>query len=248
MAYFGISDLAGHNITSRSEAGKTLSQHHSLKTTLLKSGLEVLEIRELKFHPNSVFTRDTSLVTTDGYIKLRMGLESRRGEEDWMAKYLETLGIKSAGSITGNGTVEGGDVILSSSFAFLGLSGRTNKEGVRQITAILRGMNYEVRTVRVPEPFLHLGGAMSVLSPEVVLCCQEIFPESYFEGFNKIEVPRDNFVSGNLISLGNNTVIAEQTNTKAVEILEQKGYHCHSLDLSEFLKGTGGPSCLVLPV
>ena len=40
----------------------------------------------------------------------------------------------------------------------------------------------------------------------------------------------------------------ELTNITTIEILKQKGYRVHSLDLSEFLKGTGGPSCLILPV
>jgi N-dimethylarginine dimethylaminohydrolase len=109
-------------------------------------------------------------------------------------------------------------------------------------------MNIEVRSIEVPEPFLHLGGAMSILSPDDVLCCQGIFPIDFFNGFNRIEVPKDNFISGNVISLGNHEVIAEKTNTIAINILKQNGYHIHSLDLSEFIKGTGGPSCLILPV
>jgi N-dimethylarginine dimethylaminohydrolase len=94
---------------------------------------------------------------------------------------------------------------------------------------------------------LHLGGAMSVLSPDDVLCCQGIFPVDFFDGFNRVEVPGNNFVSGNVISLGNHEVIADQTNTSAINILTQNGYRIHSLDLSEFIKGTGGPSCLILP-
>lgn len=169
------------------------------------------------------------------------------GEEEWMAQQLESLGIKRAGSISGHGTVEGGDVILTGNIAFVGLSKRTNMEGVNQISAILTGMNIEVRAVPVPEPFLHLGGAMSILTSNDVLCCEGIFPMDFLYGFNRIEVTRDSFVSGNVISLGNHEVIAEKTNTVAIAILKHSGYHVHSTDLSEFIKGTGGPSCLILP-
>ena len=223
-------------------------QHLALKNLLINYGFEVHDMPELKDHPNSVFTRDTSLVTPQGYIKLKMGLESRRGEEEWMALHLESIGIKRAGSITGNGTVEGGDVILIGHIAFVGLSRRTNEEGVKQISEILSAMDFEVRSIEVPRPFLHLGGAMSVLSPNEVLCCQEIFPIDFFNGFNRIEVPGADFVTGNVISLGNHKVIAEKTNTSAIVVLNQKGYKIHALDLSEFIKGTGGPSCLILPV
>jgi dimethylargininase len=248
VEYFGVSELSNHNFTSKSDPEKARIQHATLKTTLLESGFEVNDIPELQNHPNSVFTRDASLVTPDGYIKLKMGLASRRGEESWMARHLESLGMKSVGSITGNGTVEGGDVILIGSIAFIGLSGRTNQEGVNQISATLNSMNFEVRSIAVPKTFLHLGGAMSVLPPDDVLCCQGIFPVDFFDGFNRLEVPRNNFVSGNVISLGNHEVIAEQTNTSAIEVLKQNGYQIYSLNLSEFIKGTGGPSCLILPL
>lgn len=208
----------------------------------------MIRIPELACHPNSVFTRDTSLVTPKGYVRLRMGLESRRGEEDWMANHLESLGIKKAGNIIGNGTVEGGDVILTGFIAFVGLSKRTNEEGVNLLSAILNAMNFEVRSIEVPQPFLHLGGAMSILSSNDVLCCQGIFSIDFFNGFSRIEVPRDSFVFGNVISLGNHEVIAENTNTFAIDILKQNGYHIHSIDFSEFIKGTGGLSCLILPV
>jgi dimethylargininase len=246
--YFRISETGKHNITSRANPEKAISQHLLLKATLCESGFKVYDIPELHDHPNSVFTRDASLVTPEGYIKLRMGLESRRGEEDWMAKQIESFGIKKAGSISGNGTVEGGDVILTGSIAFVGLSRRTNMEGLNQVSTILRTMNFDVRSIKVPPPFLHLGGAMSILSPTEVLCCQEIFPKEFFNGFNRIEVPRTDFVTGNVISFGNHEVITEKSNTVATDILRIKGYRVHTLDLSEFIKGTGGPSCLVLPV
>jgi len=248
MEYFRVSGLTKHNITSLSDPKKSLAQHLTLITLLIDSGYEVVDIHELDNHPNSVFTRDTSLVTSKGYVRLRMGLESRRGEEDWMANHLETLGIKRAGSISDNGTVEGGDVILTGSIAFVGLSKRTNEEGVNQLSAILNAMKIEVRTIEVPQLFLHLGGAMSILSPDGVLCCQGIFSVKFFDGFNKIEVPRDNFVTGNVISIGYHDVIVEKSNISTINVLKQKGYHVHSLDLSEFIKGTGGPSCLILPV
>jgi len=248
MEYFRVSKLSKHNITRVADPEKSLLQHLALKTQLIDSECEVLDIPELKDHPNSVFTRDTSLVVSEGYIKLRMGLESRRGEEDWMAQQLESLGIKRVGSISGNGTVEGGDVMLTGTVAFVGLSKRTNEEGINQISAILKAMNFEVRSIIVPEPFLHLGGAMSILAPDEVLCCQGIFPIDFFNGFNRIEIPGENFVSGNVISLENHKVIAEKTNTSTIDILRKKGYHIHPLDLSEFIKGTGGPSCLILPL
>jgi len=247
LEYSKVSELRKHNITGVSDPEKSSLQHLALTAALLKSGIEVFNIPELKDHPNSVFTRDASLVTPEGYVKLKMGLESRRDEEEWMAGQLESLGIKRSGSISGNGTVEGGDIIIAGSNAFVGISRRTNKEGVNQVSTILQTMHFEVRSVEVPEPFLHLGGAMSILSANDVLCCQGVFPIKFFKGFNRIEVPKESFVSGNVISLGNHEVIAEKKNTAAIHTLKHHGYSVHPIDLSEFIKGTGGPSCLILP-
>ena len=113
---------------------------------------------------------------------------------------------------------------------------------------ILNAMSFEVRSILVPEPFLHLGGAMSVLSSDDVLCCKGIFPADFFNGYNRIEVSHDSFVSGNVISLGDHEILAEKTNISAIEILKHNGYHVHSIDLSEFIKDTGGPSCLIMPL
>ncbi|AZR74653.1 hypothetical protein BBF96_15500 [Anoxybacter fermentans] len=248
IEYFRVDDLKLHNITELSDPAKAIEQHDKLKSTMSEFGCQVIDIPELSNHPNSVFTMDTALCTPQGYIKLRMGLKTREGEEEWMAQHLETLGEPYAGCIEPPGTVEGGDVILAGSVAFVGCSRRTNREGVRQISDLLKRMGYEVRVTTVPEPYLHIGGAMSMIGPERVLCCKGVFPDDFFNGFEKIEVSGDTFISGNVINLGENEVIADIRNKEAIEKLEQANFTIHALDLSEFVKGTGGPSCLIMPV
>jgi len=39
---------------------------------------------------------DAAIITPYGYIKARMGLETRRGEEEWMASFLKSLGMKKS--------------------------------------------------------------------------------------------------------------------------------------------------------
>jgi dimethylargininase len=251
MEYFQVDDLQGQNINEVADREKTIAQHGQLKTLLEKHGCEVIDASELPGHPNSVFTRDVALCTPEGYVKLRMGLMARRGEEDWMANILDSLGEPCVGEIIAPGTVEGGDVILAGSVAFVGESQRTNEEGIRQLAEILNKMDIEVRTVPVMENYLHLGGAMSALGPKRVLCCAEVFPEVFFEGYDVIEAPHQNFMPsvGNVICLAANEVIANSTeNMAAINIMESKGVTVHQLDLSEFRKGAGGPTCMILPV
>ncbi len=249
--YFHVDNLTEQNFNEVPDVNQTIAQHDRLKSIMTKFGCEVIDVPELADHPNSVFTRDVALITPRGYIRLRMGLAARRGEEQWMAEILDSLGEPCAGEIVPPGTVEGGDVILAGSVAFVGHSSRTNEHGIMQISNLLSQMDYEVRTVALRDSYLHIGGAMSVIGPKRIFCCQHVFPPDFFNGFETIEVPHHGYDPsiGNVICLRDNEVIANAAeNMEAIQILEKNGVVVHAIDLSEFRKGAGGPSCLILPV
>jgi dimethylargininase len=246
--YFNVRNPDVHNITQRADQKKAVQQHAVLKAIMHQSGCEVIDIPELSDHPNSIFTRDTAVCTPEGYIKLRMGLETRRGEDAWMAQTLDALGEPCAGGIKAPGTVEGGDIILAGKVAFVGCSQRTNENGVQQISKFLRSMNYEVRLANMPPTRLHIGGAMSMVGPRRIVCCPDVFPSGFFDGFETIEISSDTFISGNVICLVENEVIAEKENAEVISKLRQAGILVHDIDLSEFVKGRGGPTCLIVPV
>lgn len=246
--YFEPGDKEAHNIGQRADRARARQQHGKLTKLMRDGGVEVFEIEELSGHPNSVFTRDTALCLGDGYVGLRMGLETRRGEERRMARFLDSLGYKRLGVIKAPGTVEGGDVVLAGEVAFLGLSSRTNRAGAAQLSSILRDRGFQVRTVHVPPPFLHLGGAMSMVGPDTVLCTQDLFRPDLFRGFDLIPLSSNGFTCGNVICLGQQRLLVEKSNQVALNALSERGYEITSLDLGEFLKGRGGPTCLILPV
>jgi dimethylargininase len=247
-AYFDVSTHAGANIPAPADRALAIRQHEELRAAMARFGCEVIDVPELPGHPNCVFTRDVALCTPVGHVKLRMGLAARRDEEEWMSRALLALGEPCIGAISEPGTVEGGDIILAGSVAFLGLSGRTNREGARQIATLLEPLGYEVRTARI-EGYMHIGGAMSVIGPERVLHCRDAFPDGFFRGFDAIAVPSDGARTGNVICLGEDELIANAAEGAAViEELRRRGLTVHGLDLSEFQKGAGGPTCLILPL
>jgi len=61
---------------------------------LLKKECKVYEMEELPAHPNSVFVRDTAIVTPCGYIKGEDEIGKQKGEEEWMASFLKSLGME----------------------------------------------------------------------------------------------------------------------------------------------------------
>ncbi len=245
--YFEVENLAAHNFREVPDKEVAKRQYKALVNVMRDVGVEVVEVKELRGHPNSVFAMDTATALGYGYIKLRMGLKTRRGEEEWMAKNLENLGLEKIGEIAAPGTAEGGDLIPAYPVFFIGNSGRTNLEGARQIARIVENLGYEARIIPVPEKHLHLGGAMTLIGEDRVLACKSIADE-YLKGFEVVRLNCGSFITGNVIYLGRERVIVERRNEEAFEKLKAAGYEVFQLDLSEFVKGSGGPSCLVLPV
>ena len=237
-----------HNIGELSDPEVAIQQHTALQTTLGEFGAQVLDILELEGHPNSVFTRDTALCTPQGYIELRLGLETRQGEGEWMARALDAIGVPRVGRITAPGTVEGGDVVLAGKVAFVGRSIRTNEEGIRQLSGMLEVMGYEIRVIELPDTILHLDKALMVLDPNQVLYCQELVTERDIDGFGGIGISCGGYTTANIICLGDGELIVNRSNALVIARLEAKGYRVHSLDLGEFVRGMGGPNCLIMPV
>ena len=246
--YFRVANLEVHNFAQLAERGIAIGQHDTLKSIITDFGSQLIDIPERANHPNSVFTRDTALCTPRGYIKLRLGLETRRSEEEWMSDALESIGEPCVGEISAPGTVEGGDVILAGPVAFVGRSIRTNEEGVAQLSSFLRTMGYEVRTIPLPDSILHLDKVLMAAGPARMLSCTDYIPNESLKDFEVIEVSCEGRSSANIICLGNNQVIVDQSNREVITQLEGDGLLVHAIDLCEFAKGTGGPNCLIMPV
>ncbi len=246
--YTCVNNLKKHNITELANGKTALQQHDALKAKIKDFGCQITDLPELKDHPNSVFTRDASLCTPKGYIKLRLGIESRLSEEDWAAKALDSMGIPCAGMIKAPGTVDGGDIVLAGQVAFIGKTIRTNKEGINQLSKLLEKMNFEIRVIPLPDSILHLDKALMLVNPEQMLYCSDLVDEELLSGFDRIEIVTSTTTTANIICLGGNEVIVNKQNHDVIQILEEMKFIVHTLDLSEFVKGTGGPNCLIMPV
>jgi N-dimethylarginine dimethylaminohydrolase len=89
---------------------------------------------------------------------------------------------------------------------------------------------------------------MSVVAPSRILACRGVFPDRFFRGFDCLEIECDAFAGGNVICLGDGEIVADAASEATAALLEAGGFVVHRIDLSEFVKGMGGPTCLVLPV
>ena len=64
-----------------------------------------------------------------------------------------------------------------------------------------------------------------------------------------IEVDKKGPSTGNVICVAPNEVVAnEAENQEAMDVLDSRGVRVHGVDLSEFRKGAGGATCLIMPM
>jgi N-dimethylarginine dimethylaminohydrolase len=121
-------------------------------------------------------------------------------------KAYEAEGIPLLGVIKAPGTIEGGDVAwLDDKTLAVGHTYRTNEEGIKQITALLKPLCVEVITVpmphyRGPSDVFHLMSVLSPVDSNLAVVYSALIPivfrnELIKRGFELVEVPEAEFDS-----------------------------------------------------
>jgi dimethylargininase len=142
------------------------------------------------------------------------------------------------------GTLEGGDVMMVDDTFYVGLSARTNEEGIRQLGEILS--KYGLKCVQVPlKKVLHLKTGVNYLEHNNMLVSGEFIEKPEFAKYNKVIVPEEEAYGANCIWV-NETVIVPEGYPSVLKAVQDLGYKTLIVDTSEFRKIDGGLSCLSL--
>ena len=237
-------------ITSAPELGqpiyeKALAQHEKYIEALKKCGVEVTVLEADERYPDSCFVEDPALITRKCAIITNPGAASRNGEKDEIIgavrKFFPEDKIEY---IKDPGTLEGGDVMMVGDTFYVGLSARTNAEGIRQLGEILN--KYGLECVQVPlEKVLHLKTGVNYLENNNMLVSGEFIDKPEFAKYNKIVIPEEEAYAANCIWV-NGTVIAPEGYPAVLKAVQDAGYETLVVDTSEFRKIDGGLSCLSL--
>src|SRR5271169_6282866 len=142
------------------DLAKAQEQHHAYEKLLEKLGARIISLPAEPALPDSMFVEDPAIVLDELAVIFPLGTESRRPESDSIAQALSKF--RKLQHITLPGTVEGGDILRIGRVLYVGLTKRTNAEGIRQLAAILAPHHYEV----IPVPVtgcLHLKSAATRL-------------------------------------------------------------------------------------
>src|ERR1700752_4776765 len=127
------------------DLGRAREQHRAYEVLLAELGARVISLPADPDLPDSMFVEDPAIVLDELAVILPLGTETRRREASLLAQALSKF--RKLAYVALPGTLEGGDVLRIGRKLFVGLTKRSNAEGIRQLAAILAPHNYEVITV-----------------------------------------------------------------------------------------------------
>src|SRR5271169_1520649 len=215
------------------------AQHHKYEETLEKLGARVISLPEEPELPDSMFVEDPAIVVDELAVICTLGTETRRKEAASLATALEKFRMLK--HIKLPGTLEGGDVLRVGKNVFVGVTQRSNPEGIRQSAVILAMFGYDVTAVPVTG-CLHLKSAVTSLGGKTLLGNREWFDWKRLEGFDWVDVDASEPHAGNALTIGE-TVVFPASFPKTRERIIVQGFRVESLDISELQKAESGLTC-----
>jgi dimethylargininase len=216
-----------------------VAQHHAYEQLLEKLGARVVSLPAEPDLPDSMFVEDPALVLDEFAVIFPLGTKSRRPEAASLA--LAISKFRKLEYVTLPGTLEGGDILLIGRKLFVGVTKRSNAEGIRQLAAILAPHSYEVIAVPVTG-CLHLKSAVTCLGRDTLLANRAWFDTSPFAGYDWIDVDLTEPHAANALAFGDTIIFpASFPHTRAR--IEAAGFHVTPLDISELQKAESGLTC-----
>jgi len=252
-------DLRFH---AKPELKESINEFIEFRKLLLNNEIKIIDLPQAKdLTIDSIYTRDSILISPKGLILCNMGRASRTPEARDNYEHLKLQGYQIAGEILAPGTLEGGDFIwLSDTKAAVGLGPRTNQNGVDQLRKIL-GNSVDLHVVPLPEPthpddVLHLMSIISPLDKDLVLIYRPLMPVSFIQWLEQLGIKFVEVDEAEYLLMGCNVLA---TSPRSVIMLEnlpgvQRSLQNAGCDVQTYKgieisrKGEGGPTCLTRPL
>jgi dimethylargininase len=226
------------------DAAKAAEQHAAYEQALSDAGFEIIRLPELRDDPDAVFVEDTALLLDEHAVITRPGAASRIGETESTA-----MGLAGKFEIhrIERGYIDGGDVLRIGKRLYVGLSTRTNAEGLKALEDIATPIGFEVVKAELRD-CLHLKTgatfAGSDASGSLVLLYDEASVDpGQFHGVEPLRVlerPAANCV------LSGERLILPAGNPRTAALLRDRGFHVIEVDVSELQKAEAGVTCMSL--
>jgi dimethylargininase len=215
-------------------------QHARYEQCLRRLGVRVLSLPAEPELPDAVFVEDPAVVVDEVAVLTAPVPLLRRREVASIAAALRPY--RPLRYITGSGaSLEGGDVLRIDHTLYVGLSRRTNAEGVGQLAAALQPYGYELVTVPVTG-CLHLKSACTYVGQGTLLINRHWLDPDALRAFDAVAVAPEEPGAANALLIGE-TVLLPESSPRTRELLARRGFRVESVDNSEFQKAEGALTC-----
>ncbi|HLX25929.1 MAG TPA: hypothetical protein VKR05_02990 [Candidatus Cybelea sp.] len=223
-----------------------LEQHAILRKTLEYFGVETIVLDPHAEDAYEASAADAAVVFEDGAVLARPTAMSRRGEADRMKVEFARIDVPQAGHITAPGLLDGTDVLLAGSTAFVGVGSRGNDLGRSGFAQVARAHGYRVVEVKLSANTPCLRAVASAVAKDTIVLAPDRVDVKAFDGFKTIAVERGEDFAAGVVTLGERHVLADIRYRTALTTMRRAGISVESIDLYDFGKIGLTPSMLVL--
>ena len=224
------------------DVARAREQHAAYEQALRQMGCTVEPMPAAMDLPDSVFVEDAAVVFDEIGIIARPGAVSRQRETDAVAAALGRY--RPLAVISAPATLDGGDVLRIGRNVYVGVSGRTNAAGVKQLADSIAPFGYRVRPVET-RGCLHLKSAVTCADDDVLVVNPDWVDVKQFAGMARVEVDPSEPFAANVLWVGDSVLCAVAA-PKTRARLERGGLQVRVVDVSELAKAEGALTCCSL--
>lgn len=222
---------------------KARLQHDEYCRVLWRCGLEVTTLDPLEGFPDAPFVEDMAVTTARFAVLTRPKPVTRQGESESIRKILEQIGPRI--HYVPRGWIDGGDVFRLGELFFIGLSGRTDLDGVEVLRRMLEHYGYPAAMIPVGDAGLHLRSCVNPIGENALIMTSDFVVRNEFRDYELIVVDEDERPAANTLFV-NNRILTPKGYPKTLRRLGSLGFPVVEIDISEFEKMDGGLTCLSL--
>jgi dimethylargininase len=225
---------------------RALEQHDVLRKTLEYFGVEAIVLDSRGPDPYETAAGDVAIAFEDGAVMLRLTAMSRRAEVDRMEAEFARIDVPLAGHIAAPGFLDGNDVILVGSTAFVGVGPRGNQLGRDGFARLAATHGYRVVEVTLAPGVSALRAVAGAVASDTIVLGGDKADASAFAGFRTIVLERGEEQAAGVLCLDERHVLADIRYRTALATMRRAGVAVEAIDLYDFAKVGMTPSMLTL--